>query len=92
LSEAAAARMRVDKWLWAARFFRTRALAQDVLEAGKVRARGRVLDKGDTLKPGDVLTFIAGERLRTLEVLALAEKRGDAAAAKRLYRDLHDPV
>jgi len=84
--------MRVDKWLWAARFFRTRALAQDVLEAGKVRARGRVLDKGDMLKPGDVLTFVAGERLRTLEVLALAEKRGDAAAAKSLYRDLHDPV
>jgi ribosome-associated heat shock protein Hsp15 len=84
--------MRVDKWLWAARFFRTRALAQAALEAGRVRARGRVLDKGDVLKAGDVLTFVAGERLRTLEVLGLAEKRGDAAAARCLYRDLHDPV
>ncbi len=92
MSEGAVARLRADKWLWAARFFRTRALAQDALEAGKVRSRGRVLDKGDTLKAGDVLTFVAGERLRTVEVLGLAGKRGDAAAAKRLYRDLHDPV
>jgi ribosome-associated heat shock protein Hsp15 len=92
LSVETVARLRADRWLWAARFFRTRALAQDALEAGKVRARGRVLDKGDTLKPSDVLTFVAGERLRTVEVLGLAEKRGDAAAAKRLYRDLHDPV
>lgn len=84
--------MRADRWLWAARFFRTRSLAQEALEAGKVRARGRVLDKGDTLKAGDVLTFVAGERLRTVEVLALAERRGDAPAAKRLYRDLHEPV
>lgn len=92
MSEGGVARLRADRWLWAARFFRTRAVAQAALEAGKVRGRGRVLDKGDTLKVGDVLTFVAGERLRTLEVLGLAEKRGDAAAAKRLYRDLHDPV
>jgi ribosome-associated heat shock protein Hsp15 len=84
--------MRADRWLWAARFFRTRSMAQDALEAGKVRGRGRVLDKGDTLKPGDVLTFVAGERLRTVEVVGLAEKRGDATAARCLYRDLHDPV
>ncbi len=84
--------MRVDAWLWAARFFRKRALAQAFLAEGRVRLRGRVLDKGDFVKAGDVLTFVAGEKLRTIELLGLAERRGNAAAAKGLWRDLHDPV
>ncbi len=88
----AAARQRVDSWLWVARFFRTRALAQAALVAGQVRARGRVLDKGDHVKAGDVLTFVAGARLRTVEVLALAPRRGDASAARLLWRDLYAPV
>jgi len=88
----AAARQRVDMWLWVARFYRTRALAQAALSAGQIRARGRVLDKGDQVRAGDVLTFVAGSRLRTVEVTGIAPRRGDAAAARRLWRDLYDPV
>jgi ribosomal 50S subunit-recycling heat shock protein len=51
-----------------------------------------VLDKGDTLKVGDVLTFVAGDRLRTVEVLGLSGRRGDASAARALWKDLHAPV
>jgi len=69
--------MRVDAWLWAAR---------------RVRMRGRVLDKGDFVKPGDVLTFVAGDKLRTVEIVGLAERRGNSGAAKGLYRDLYEPV
>ncbi len=89
---ATPARQRIDMWLWVARFFRTRALAQAALAAGQVRARGRVLDKGDAVKAGDVLTFVAGSRLRTVEVTGTAPRRGDAAAARTLWRDLYDPV
>jgi ribosome-associated heat shock protein Hsp15 len=85
-------RMRADKYLWIARFFRSRAQAQSVLAAGRVRCRGRILDKGDAVKPGDVLTFTQGERLRTVEILGFAAKRGNAAHGQALYRDLYDPV
>ena len=84
--------MRVDAWLWAARFFRKRALAQAFLAEGRVRMRGRVLDKGDFVKVGDVLTFVAGDKLRTIELLGLAERRGNSGTAKTLWRDLYDPV
>jgi ribosome-associated heat shock protein Hsp15 len=86
------ARMRADKFLWIARFFRSRAQAQAVLAAGRVRCRGRILDKGDAIKPGDVLTFTQGDHLRTVEVLGFAPKRGNAAQGHALYRDLYAPV
>jgi len=85
-------RMRADKFLWIARFFRSRAQAQGVLEAGRVRCRGRILDKGDAVKPGDVLTFAHGDKLRTIEVLGFAPKRGNSAQGQALYRDLFAPV
>ncbi len=91
MSEAPA-RQRVDSWLWMARFFRTRAAAQAALAAGQVRRQGRLLDKGDMLRAGDVLTLVAGDRLRTVEVAGFAEKRGGAAAGQALYRDLHPPA
>jgi ribosome-associated heat shock protein Hsp15 len=87
-----ATRMRADKFLWIARFFRSRAQAQSVLAAGRVRCRGRILDKGDAVKQGDVLTFTQGERLRTVEILSFAAKRGNAAHGQALYRDLYPPV
>jgi ribosome-associated heat shock protein Hsp15 len=90
--EAAVQRQRVDAWLWAARFFRKRALAQAFLADGRVRMRGRVLDKGDFVKVGDVLTFVAGDKLRTIELLGLADRRGNSGTAKALWRDLYDPV
>ena len=85
-------RMRADKFLWIARFFRSRAQAQSVLEAGRVRCRGRILDKGDAVKQGDVLTFTQGDKLRTIEILGFAPKRGNAAQGQALYRDLYEAV
>jgi len=80
--------MRLDKWLWAARFFRQRDTAREFLETGKARLNGRVIEKAAaTVRVGDVLTFPWGHLIRVVEVLALAEKRGDAATAQRLYRD-----
>jgi ribosome-associated heat shock protein Hsp15 len=86
LSEA---RQRADVWLWRARFFRTRALAQDACGTGVVRCHGHRIDKGYLLKPGDVLTFAQGPRLRTVRVVALGERRGPPADAAALYDDLH---
>lgn len=83
------ARTRVDVWLWRARFFRTRAFAQDVCETGVVRCHGHRIDKGYLLKPGDVLTFAQGQHLRTVKVLALGERRGPPAEATALFEDLH---
>jgi ribosome-associated heat shock protein Hsp15 len=85
-------RMRADKFLWIARFFRSRAQAQSVLAAGRVRCRGRILDKGDAVKQGDVLTFTQGDKLRTVEILGFAPKRGNAADGQALYRDLYAAV
>jgi ribosome-associated heat shock protein Hsp15 len=84
-----AARQRADVWLWRARFFRTRALAQDACETGVVRCHGHRIDKGFLLKPGDVLTFAQGVRLRTVRVVATGERRGTPAEAATLYHDLH---
>ena len=92
MSDDAPSRMRADKFLWIARFFRSRAQAQSVLEAGRVRCRGRILDKGDAVKQGDVLTFTQGDKLRTVEILGFAPKRGNAAHGQALYRDLFEAV
>jgi ribosome-associated heat shock protein Hsp15 len=82
---------RVDKWLFHARFYRTRALAQAAASAGKVRLNGiRVEKPAHLLKPGDVLTLGKGSEVVALRVLALAERRGSAPEAQRLYEIVAD--
>jgi ribosome-associated heat shock protein Hsp15 len=82
---------RIDKWLFHARFYRTRALAQAAASAGKVRLNGvRVEKPAQTLKPGDILTLSRGGEVMALRVLALAERRGPAPEAKRLYEIVAD--
>jgi ribosome-associated heat shock protein Hsp15 len=82
---------RVDKWLFHARFYRTRALAQAAASAGKVRLNGiRVEKPAHLLKPGDVLTLGKGSEVVALRVLALAERRGSAPEARRLYEIVAD--
>lgn len=84
-----AATIRVDKWLWQARFFKTRAAASRLCLAGKVRLGGRAITKAHyALKPGDVLTFPQARRIRVVRVLALGERRGPATEAATLYEDL----
>jgi len=77
---------RLDKWLFHARFYRTRPAAQAATEAGKVRLNGvRVSKPGHALKPGDIVTLGKGAAVIAVRVLALAERRGSAIEARNLY-------
>jgi ribosome-associated heat shock protein Hsp15 len=89
----AAARLRLDKWLWQARFFKSRGLAAEVIEAGSVRVNGtRVTRPGRDVTEGDTLTFPQGHRIRVVRITALGQRRGPATEAQRLFVDLapHD--
>jgi len=80
---------RLDKWLFHARFYRTRPLAQAAASAGKVRLNGSRIDKpGHAIKPGDILTLGRGAQIMAVRVLALAERRGPASEARNLYEIL----
>lgn len=83
------ATIRLDKWLWQARFFKTRAVASKLCLARKVRLGGRAITKAHyALRPGDVLTFPQARRIRVVRVLALGVRRGPATEAVALYEDL----
>lgn len=83
------ARQRLDKWLWHARVVRTRANAQALVAGGRVRVNGaRQIAPGHAIKVGDVLTIALDGGVRLLQVAAFAERRGDAALARRLYAEL----
>ena len=87
-----AARLRIDKWLWQARFFKTRSLASKVVSAGKCRLNGASVAKpARNVEPGDVLTFSQGDDVRVIRILALGERRGPAPEARALYEDLSPP-
>jgi ribosome-associated heat shock protein Hsp15 len=82
---------RIDIWLFHARFYRTRALAQAAASAGKVRLNGTRVEKpAHTLKPGDILTLGRGSEIVVLRVMALAERRGPAPQARLLYEIVAD--
>jgi len=77
---------RLDKWLFCARFYRTRSLAQAAAAAGKVRLNGVRQEKpGHVVKPGDVLTLGKGADVLVVRIVALAERRGPAPEAQKLY-------
>jgi ribosome-associated heat shock protein Hsp15 len=77
---------RLDKWLFCARFYRTRPMAQAATAAGRVRLNGMKIQKpGHALKPGDILTLGKGGVVIAVRVLALAERRGSAKEARALY-------
>ena len=83
--------LRIDKWLWWARFFKTRSLAAKVA-AGGVRINGARTDKPKSpIKVGDTLTFAQNRNIRVIKVLALGHRRGPAAEAAALYEDLAPP-
>lgn len=79
--------MRIDKWLWAARFFKTRALASKACDLGRIRSNGVEAKPAREVKPGDTLQVKNEGGDFVLEVLALSEMRGPAAAAQALYRE-----
>jgi ribosome-associated heat shock protein Hsp15 len=84
--------LRADKWLWYARFFKTRSLAARVCNGGKLRVSGGLVSKAHhKIKPGDVLTFPQGRHVRVVKVRALGARRGPASEAQALYEDLKPP-
>lgn len=81
--------LRLDKFLWFARIVKTRALAQDLAEQGRLRLDGRVIDRAHApVRVGDVLSFAVRGRIRVLKVEALPRRRGPAAEARSLYTEL----
>lgn len=80
-------RVRIDKWLWAARFFKTRALAAQAVEGGKVQLNGERTKPSRALKVGDRLELRIGAYLWDISVAVLSEHRGPAAQAQKLYSE-----
>ena len=81
--------MRLDKWLWQARFFKSRGLATRFIEKSRCRIDGRVVDKPHaTVTPGMVLTFALGPRVRVVRIVALGDRRGPAPEARALYDEI----
>jgi ribosome-associated heat shock protein Hsp15 len=79
--------MRLDKWLWAARFYKTRALAVDEINLGRVRVGGQPVKPARDMKVGDVLSLRIGQMTREVEVKGLSNQRGPAPQAQLLYAE-----
>ena len=91
-SEAPGEGVRLDKWLWRARFFKSRSLAARICAGGRVRVNRRPTTRPATrVRVGDVLTFPRGGRICVVAVAALGERRGPAREAALLYDDLAPP-
>ncbi|HJV74122.1 MAG TPA: RNA-binding S4 domain-containing protein [Noviherbaspirillum sp.] len=84
--------VRIDKWLWAARFFKTRSLATDAVDGGKVRLNGERIKPARGVKAGDRLDIDNGSTEWEVIVKDLAEKRGSAAFAQTLYSETENSV
>ena len=80
-------RTRVDKWLWAARFFKHRSAATEAIDGGKVKLNGLATKPSREIKPGDRVDITVGEDTRTVMVCAIADKRGTATVAQTLYEE-----
>lgn len=86
-------KIRLDKWLWQARFFKTRSLAAKQVSAGHVRVNSnRVGKPAYQVTPGDVLTFPQAKVVRVVQIVQLGERRGPAPEAQTLYQDLAPPA
>lgn len=81
-------RLRIDKWLWVARFYRSRNLAMEAVNGGHVHINGERSRPSHPIKPGDILKITKAGATYEIEVLALSGQRGSAAAAQTLYREI----
>lgn len=85
--------IRVDKWLWFARFFKTRGLAAKVVTGGHVRVNSTKIAKASvSVGPGDTLTFPQGNQIRVVRLVDIGTRRGPAPEAQALYEDLTPPA
>lgn len=86
-------RLRLDKWLWHARFLKSRSQAADLVDQGEVAVNGMVVRRpAHAVKPGDIVAFALGRHYRVVRVLALGERRGPAPEAQALYEDRSAPA
>ncbi|HRJ68610.1 MAG TPA: RNA-binding S4 domain-containing protein [Beijerinckiaceae bacterium] len=91
MTEGPVERQRLDKWLWHARFGRTRTRSAEIVRSGHVRVNGaRITDPGKGIKAGDVLTLAMPGRTLVIRVVAFAGKRGDSPTAQALYEPVAD--
>nr|WP_315229449.1 S4 domain-containing protein [uncultured Albidiferax sp.] len=85
-------KLRIDKWLWAARFYKTRSLATEEVNKGRVQIAGQDVKPAREVKPGDLLTLRQGPVVRTIEVVAISQARGPAPVAQALYAETADSL
>ena len=84
--------VRLDKWLWYARFFKTRSLATKLISSGKLRINGEVISKPHRqAQIGQILTFARGSHIRVIRIDEIGKRRGPAAEAELLFTDLDPP-
>ncbi len=80
-------KLRIDKWLWAARFYKTRSLASEEIDKGRVHVNGVAVKPAREVKAGDLVACRTGQVTRTVTVLAVSDKRGPAPQAALLYQE-----
>jgi ribosome-associated heat shock protein Hsp15 len=85
-------RVRLDKWLWAARFYKTRSLSSEEIDKGRVRLNGASVKPSRDVKPGDVLELRIGPEVRTVVVKGLSSVRGPAPVAALLFEETPDSL
>lgn len=91
-SEQGKSKVRIDKWLWAARFFKTRSLAKSAIEGGKVQLAGQKVKVSREVAPGDILRIRQGWDEREVTVIATSEQRRAAPLAQTLYQETQSSV
>ena len=85
-------KLRIDKWLWAARFYKTRSLACDEIDKGRVALNGQTAKPAREVKPGDMVQMRQGPQVRTVVVLGLSAQRGPAPVAQQLYQETTESI
>ena len=85
-------RVRLDKWLWAARFFKTRSLASQAIDLGRVRIDGERIKPAREARVGEVVEIQAGEQRFLVTILGLSHQRGPAPVARQLYEETADSL
>lgn len=85
-------RLRIDKWLWAARFYKTRSLASDEIVKGHVHVNEQVAKPSREIKVGDTVVMRQGPVIRTVTVLGISQQRGPAPVAQQLYAETQDSI
>jgi ribosome-associated heat shock protein Hsp15 len=84
--------VRLDKWLWAARFYKTRSLATQEIDKGRISVNGQAAKRSRDVKPGDLIEIRQGPVLRAIQVLGLSNMRGPAPVAHALYEETPESV